>query len=54
LSSAESLRRRSPVGDRPSVAFTYDRYGHLFPEIDKLAAAKLDRVRANALVDPRV
>jgi len=36
-----------------SVAFTYDRYGHLFPEIDKLAAAKLDRIRASALFDPR-
>jgi integrase len=31
-----------------SVAFTYDRYGHLFPEIDKLAATKLDRVRRSA------
>jgi integrase len=29
-----------------SVAFTYDRYGHLFPEIDKQAAEKLERVRA--------
>ena len=28
-----------------SVAFTYDRYGHLFPEIDKQAAEKLERVR---------
>jgi len=28
-----------------SVAFTYDRYGHLFPEIDKQAAQKLERVR---------
>jgi adenine-specific DNA glycosylase len=35
------------------VAFTYDRYGDLFPEIDKLAAAKLDRVLASALFDPR-
>lgn len=31
-----------------SVAFTYDRYGHLFPEIDKQAADKLDRVRSTA------
>jgi integrase len=28
-----------------SVAFTYDRYGHLFPEIDKQAAVKLDELR---------
>ena len=28
-----------------SVAFTYHRYGHLFPEIDRDAAAKLDAVR---------
>jgi hypothetical protein len=29
-----------------SVAFTYDWYGHLFPEIDKQAAQKLERVRS--------
>jgi integrase len=29
-----------------SVAFTYDRYGHLFPEVDKQAADKLEAVRA--------
>jgi integrase len=28
-----------------SVAFTYDRYGHLFPEVDKQAAEKLEAVR---------
>ena len=28
-----------------SVAFTYDRYGHLFPDIDKQAAEKLEQVR---------
>jgi len=28
-----------------SVAFTYDRYGHLFPEPDTMAAAKLDAFR---------
>ena len=28
-----------------SVAFTYDRYGHLFPGTDKQAADKLERVR---------
>jgi integrase len=32
-----------------SVAFTYDRYGHLFPEADRAAAAKLDGLRARAL-----
>jgi integrase len=31
-----------------SVAFTYDRYGHLFPEIDKQAASKLEAVRSSA------
>ncbi|MCU1495996.1 MAG: Phage integrase [Acidimicrobiaceae bacterium] len=28
-----------------SVAFTYDRYGHLFPEADTMAASKLDAFR---------
>jgi integrase len=32
-----------------SVAFTYDRYGHLFPEVDHAAAAKLDAVRTHGL-----
>ena len=32
-----------------SVSFTYDRYGHLFPEVDSGAAAKLDVVRALGL-----
>jgi len=32
-----------------SIAFTYDRYGHLFPEIDKQAAGKLERVRREAV-----
>lgn len=31
-----------------SVAFTYDRYGHLLPEVDKQAADKLEAVRCNA------
>ena len=31
-----------------SVSFTYDHYGHLFPEIDKQAGLKLERVRAVA------
>ena len=29
-----------------SVAFTYDRYGHLLPEVDKQAATKFEAVRA--------
>ena len=33
-----------------SVAFTYDRYGHLFPEVDEWAAAKLDAIRTGDLV----
>jgi integrase len=28
-----------------SVAFTYDHYGHLLPEVDKQAAAKLEQLR---------
>jgi len=27
------------------VAFTYDRYGHLFPEVDVGGAAKLEALR---------
>jgi integrase len=32
-----------------SVAFTYDHYGHLFPETDRNAAAKLDAIRTDGL-----
>jgi hypothetical protein len=32
-----------------SAAFTCDRYGHFFPEIDERAAAKPDRVREAAI-----
>jgi len=32
-----------------SVAFTYDRYGHLFPEVDVGAAAKLNALRTHGL-----
>ena len=28
-----------------SVVFTYDRYGHLLPEADTRAVAKLDAIR---------
>jgi len=31
-----------------SVAFTYDRYGHLLPEVDKQAGAKLEALRSAA------
>lgn len=29
-----------------SVAFTYDRYGHLLPEVDKQAGVKLEALRS--------
>ena len=32
----------------PSVAFTYDRYGHLLPEVDKQAGVKLEALRSAA------
>jgi hypothetical protein len=31
------------------LVFTYDHYGHLFPELDHLAAAKLEAIRATGL-----
>lgn len=31
------------------MSFTYDRYGHLFPEVDNEAAAKLNVVRTSDL-----
>lgn len=33
-----------------SVAFTFDRYGHLFPEADTMAAEKLDAIRTSGLL----
>ena len=47
-------RGRRTLGDREaarstSVAFTYDCYGHLFPEIDHLAAVKLEAIRTHGL-----
>jgi hypothetical protein len=33
----------------PPVAFTYDRYGHLFPEVDSRAARKLHALRQGGL-----
>jgi len=35
-----------------SVAFTYDRYGHLLPEVDRAAGAKLDDLRSRAVAKP--
>lgn len=32
-----------------SVAFTYDRYGHLFPEVDRRAVVKLDAIRTDGM-----
>jgi hypothetical protein len=37
-----------------SVAFTYDRYGHLFPEADTRAAEKLELVRARLTSDTAI
>ena len=31
------------------LVFTYDHYGHLFPELDHLAAVKLEAIRARLL-----
>jgi len=31
------------------VAFTYDRYGHLFPEVEVGAATKLEALRNSGL-----
>ena len=42
---SEIARRAGHTG----VAFTYDRYGHLFPGVDHAAAAKLDAVRTHGL-----
>ena len=36
-----------------SVAFTYDRYGRLLPEVDRAAGAKLDDPRSRALSAPK-
>jgi integrase len=37
-----------------SVSFTYDRYGHLFPEGDSGAAVKLDVIRTEGFIDVAV
>jgi len=42
VDSSEIARRAGHA----SVAFTYDRYGHLLPEVDKEAANKLEAIRA--------
>lgn len=35
-----------------SVAFTYDRYGHLFPESDERSRARLDALIGDATPAP--
>jgi len=37
-----------------SVAFIYDRYGHLFPEADTRAAEKLELIRAGLTSDAAI
>jgi hypothetical protein len=51
--AVRGLRQSDPVECRaphdpkdPSVAFPYDRCGHLLPEADKQVATKLEAVRA--------
>src|ERR1035441_8276677 len=39
----------APRTRHTSVSFTYERYGHLFPEVDHAAAAKLDAIRSVGL-----
>jgi hypothetical protein len=36
---------RSRAASHSSVSFTYDRHGHVFPEVDVGAAAKLEALR---------
>ena len=45
--SSEIARRAGRI----SVAFSYTRYGHLFPEIDRMAAVQLDAIRIGGLSD---
>jgi hypothetical protein len=48
--SASQLGVATAGGDAvDDGAFTYDRYGHLFPEVDGGAAAKLDAIRTNGV-----
>ncbi|MGO9334857.1 MAG: integrase [Acidimicrobiales bacterium] len=44
MDSSEIARRAGHT----SVAFTYDRYGHLLPEVDKQAGARLEALRSAA------
>jgi len=48
---SEEIARRA---GHSSVAFTYVRYGHLFPGADTVAAAKLDAIRTTAASPSRV
>jgi hypothetical protein len=41
----ESIPPRSHAASHSSVSFTYDRYGHLFPEVDVGVAANLEALR---------
>jgi hypothetical protein len=40
---------RPGAGSHTSLAFTYDRHGDLFSEVDSTAAVKLDAVRTLSL-----
>ena len=46
---AWTRRRSCGRAGHSSVAFTYNRYGHLLPEVDGAAGAKLDDLRARAI-----
>jgi hypothetical protein len=48
IDPSEMVRRTG----HSSVSFTYDRYGHLFPEIDKQAAQKLEGVQWSGASTP--
>jgi len=60
LSTRRGLRRRRVFdGDRSTCwsferGVIYERYGHLFPEADTMAAAKLDALRFKASQAQRV
>jgi hypothetical protein len=55
LPPPEPLRPNNRYGSACTIRktqaspFTYDRYGHLFPEADTMAAAKLEAIRSSGL-----
>ena len=49
MKAADNSIARAGPGRQEHVAFTYDHYGHLFPETDRGAAAKLEAIRASGL-----